>query len=80
MTKPLVIIHKLPNINANLPNYNEINGNDIITYDQSYDFHGKLTVKIEYGNYKVITMRTHSSYSNHNSENENVAQLSQTIG
>ena len=46
MTKPPVIIHKLPNINVNLINDDAINGNEIITYDQEYEWHGELTVKL----------------------------------
>ena len=46
MTKPQVIIHKPPNKNGSSPNSNVVNGIEISTYDQAYDCHGELPLKL----------------------------------
>ena len=45
-TKPPVLIHILPNKKRNITNFDVINCNDINNYDQAYDSHGEITVKL----------------------------------
>ena len=67
MTKPPVLIPILSNNFFNLMNDGVIYDNEISAYDQAYGSNGEL-LKIEHGNYHIITVGNHCFRRKHDSK------------